>query len=274
MGDARRHGPRHRLHAASAARRPTSCASSRASTAGSTCAASCGCGSATATSCPWVRQPRRHARRRRRPGRRVARRPTWRTTAATSRRTPTSPSGPAQRRDVRADLEPVVPAPAVPGRPARPRWWRPSGSGRSWADALHLRRAVPRRRRAFAAHPEGADLRADRRDHRRGHDLAARGDRRRSATGTTATAGCATPRSPCRRWSRPATPRRRWPGGSGCCAPIAGSPERLQILYGVAGERRATGARAALAVRLRGVHAGARRQRRGRPAASSTSTAR
>ena len=61
---------------------------------------------------------------------------------------------------------------------------------------LHLRGPVPRRGGALAHHAEGADLRADRRHRGRGHDLAARGARRAAATGTTATAGCATPPSP------------------------------------------------------------------------------
>ena len=39
-----------------------------------------------------------------------------------------------------------------------------------------------------------------------------------AATGTTATAGCATPRSRSSPCSRPATPRRRRRGGTGCCA--------------------------------------------------------
>ena len=42
-------------------------------------------------------------------------------------------------------------------------------------------------------HAQGAHLRAHRRHRRRPHDLPARGHRRRSATGTTASAGCATP---------------------------------------------------------------------------------
>ena len=49
----------------------------------------------------------------------------------------------------------------------------------------------------------------DRRDRRRRHDVAARSRSAAPATGTTATAGCATPRSRCRRCSPPATPTRR-----------------------------------------------------------------
>ena len=47
---------------------------------------------------------------------------------------------------------------------------------------------------------------------------------------------------------------------------IAGSPDRLQILYGVAGERRVPERELPWLSGLRGVHAGADRQRRGRPA--------
>ena len=73
--------------------------------------------------------PRRHARGGRRPGRGVARlrraapRPRLRVVRRLHRR-----GRPA--RDLRAHLEPVVPAPAVPGRPAGRAGRRPSGSGR------------------------------------------------------------------------------------------------------------------------------------------------
>ena len=95
VGQPRRHGAGHRLHAGArrgARRRPHR--RGRLGP-GATCAASCGCGSATATSCPWVRHLDGHARGGRRSGRGVAAPPTSRTTAATSRRTPTSPSRPA-----------------------------------------------------------------------------------------------------------------------------------------------------------------------------------
>ena len=143
---------------------------------------------------------------------------------------------------------------------ATERFWQ------TWSRRVHLRGAVPRRRPAFAAHPEGADLRADRRDHRGGHDLAAGGDRRRSATGTTATAGCATRRSPCRRWSRRATPRRRWRGGSGCCArsPAARNGCRSSTAWPASGTRAER--ELPWLSGYEGSHAGADRQRRGRPA--------
>ena len=61
--------------------------------------------------------------------------------------------------------------------------------------AVHLRGRVARRGDALAHHAEGAHVRADRRDRRRADDVAARSGSAASATGTTATAGCATPRS-------------------------------------------------------------------------------
>ena len=62
--------------------------------------------------------------------------------------------------------------------------------------------------------------------------------RRRSATGTTGSAGCATPRSRCARCSPAATSTRRWSGASWLLRAIAGDPADLQIMYGIAGERR------------------------------------
>ena len=55
---------------------------------------------------------------------------------------------------------------------------------------------------------------------------------------------------------------------------VAGSPAQMQIMYGIAGERRLPEWRARLARRLRGLEAGAHRQRRAPRSSSSTSTAR
>ena len=186
---------------------------------------------------PWVREPRRHARRRRRPGRRVAglrRGAHGRDFASYGDFT----VGAGQRETFSLTWNPSYQHRPYPVDPeaalvATERFWQ------GWADRCTYDGAVPRRRPALAAHPQGADLCADRRDHRGGHDLAAGGDRRRSATGTTATAGCGTPRSPCRRWSRRATPRRRWPGGSGCCArsPAARSGCRSSTAWPASGTR-------------------------------------
>ena len=45
------------------------------------------------------------------------------------------------------------------------------------------------------------------------------------------------------------------PGATGCCAAVAGDPADIQIMYGIAGERRLDRARAGVAPRLRGVAA-------------------
>ena len=59
------------------------------------------------------------------------------------------------------------------------------------------------------------------------------------ATGTTATAGSATPRfTLVRADAARATTTRPWRGGTGCCGRVAGDPQRLQIMYGAGGERR------------------------------------
>ena len=151
---------------------------------------------------------------------------------------------------------------------------RPSGSGRTGRDALHLRRPVPRRRRALAAHPQGADLRADRRHRRRGHDLAAGGDRRRAQLGLPLLLAARRDVHPAGAGQDGLHARRRRRGASGCCAP---SPAARS------GCRSSTASPASAACRsascpwlagYEGSRAGADRQRRRRPAASSTSTAR
>ena len=60
--------------------------------------------------------------------------------------------------------------------------------------AVRRRRAVARRDRALAPHPQGAHLCADRRHHRGADHLAAGAARAARATGTIAIAGCAMPR--------------------------------------------------------------------------------
>ena len=217
--------------------------------------------------------PRRDARRGRRAGRglaglgRGAPRPRLRVVRRLRRRG-------RRHGELRADLAPVAPAPPAFGRPARSRWRRRERFWADWAERCTYdgpyRDAVVRSLVTL----KGAHLRADRRHRRRGHDVAARGDRRASATGTTATAGCATRRFTLQAlvktgFREEARAWREW-----LLRAIAGSPERLQILYGVAGERRVPEQELPWLRRLRGVAAGAHRERRGRPAASSTSTAR
>ena len=57
---------------------------------------------------------------------------------------------------------------------------------------------------------------------------------------------------------------RRAPGATGCCARSPAIPRTLQILYGVGGRAPDRRVRAAVAARLRGLEAGAHRQRRAR----------
>ena len=83
---------------------------------------------------------------------------------------------------------------------ARPRtiWSAPRHFWRAWlADGTfpdHPWRVLPA---ALGARAQGPDVHADRRAGRRAHHLAARDAAAASATGTTATAGCATRRSRC-----------------------------------------------------------------------------
>ena len=84
---------------------------------------------------------------------------------------------------------------------------------RGRAAARAGRRGAPLAHRA-----QGAHVPADRRHRRRADDVAAGVDRLAFATGTTATAGCATRRSRCSR-SCTAPRRRGAAGGAGCCAP-------------------------------------------------------
>ena len=85
--------------------------------------------------------------------------------------------------------------------PARPRSRCERGCAQTiafwetWSARARLRRPLARARAAQRAGAEADDLRAVRRVGRGADDVAARGDRRRSATGTTASAGSATPTS-------------------------------------------------------------------------------
>ena len=101
--------------------------------------------------------------------------------------------GPARSR---SPLRGTPPARSLPVRWTRPtpshdteQWWP------DWVVTVHLRGRVPRRGGALADHPQGADLRADRRDRGRGHHVAPRDPGRSARTGTTGSAGCATPPS-------------------------------------------------------------------------------
>ena len=104
---------------------------------------------------------------------------------------------------------------------------------------LYLQGRLPGRGHALADHPQGADLRADRRHRRRRRPRRCPRTSAGSATGTTATAGCATPPSPSRPCCGPATPTEAEAVAAVAAAgPSPGDPSDVQIMYGVAGERR------------------------------------
>ena len=132
---------------------------------------------------------------------------------------------------------PRTAAAAAGGRRAT-RWTRHRGFWTDWIGPLPLRRPLGRRRPPVAGDAQGADLRPDRRHRRRGHDVAARAARRRRATGTTATAGCGTPPSPCRPCSAPATSREARAWRDWLLRAVAGDPADLQIMYALDGSRR------------------------------------
>ena len=188
---------------------------------------------------PWV-PPRRHARRRRRPRRGLARLRRRARTAATSRRSPTSPSRPAS---ASRSCSPGTRRTCT-GRTRStpwPRWRRPSGSGSEWADRCPYhgpyREAVLRSLltlKALTYAPTGGIVAA--RDH-----LAARGDRRPAQLGLPVLLAAGRHLHPAGAAVRRATPRRRIAWREWLLRAIAGEPGRLQILYGVAGERHAAG---------------------------------
>ena len=91
------------------------------------------------------------------------------------------------------------PRPTTSTRPTRGSR-RPTRFWRDWLGAgPHPRPPLARADPALGAGDQGPDLHADRRDRRRADDVAAGDARAASATGTTATPGCATRRSRCRR---------------------------------------------------------------------------
>ena len=98
-----------------------------------------------------------------------------------------------------------------------------------WADHCRLpARAVRRSGGPVADHPEGPDLRAYGRDRRGSRPLRCRRSSAASATGTTATAGCATPPHAGGPAGGRVTGARRSRGVTGCCAPWRASPRRCR----------------------------------------------
>ena len=95
--------------------------------------------------------------------------------------------------------------------------------------------------RTQRARPQGPQLRADRRDHGGGDDVASRDARAASATGTTATRGSATARSCCARCTVSGSTGRRSSTSRSSSTPRAAGRSTagfdLQIMYGIGGER-------------------------------------
>ena len=131
--------------------------------------------------------------------------------------------------------EPAPPAVDAGGASAdTDAWWR------EWSRPLHVRRRVARAVVRVADHAQGADLRADRRHRRRADDVAARAARRRAQLGLplllAARRHLHALRAACSAgYSDEARAWRDW-----LLRAVAGEPGRLQIMYGLAGERRLT----------------------------------
>ena len=181
---------------------------------------------------------RRPAPRHRRPRRHLARGPRSRPHGEDLRRSPSSPSPRAQQR-ARSSLgwfpsyeEPPRPVDADVRASTTPSAGGPTGRRQctyraSTASAV-LRSLITLKALTYA--PTGGIVAAPPR----------RCPRRSAAcaTGTTATAGCATRRSRSSRSCAAATTTRRWRGATGCCGPSPATRPQLQIMYGPAGERR------------------------------------
>ena len=124
---------------------------------------------------------------------------TWRSASRAAASAPATSCRPASGRSARCPGPRTWPSPqdvddAQARLAATTRFWRNWLAGaripdHRWREALA----------ALGPDHQGPDLHADRRDRRRAHDLAARRRRAASATGTTATPGCATRPSRCRR---------------------------------------------------------------------------
>ena len=105
---------------------------------------------------------------------------------------------------------------------------------------LHAHGPLGRGRPALAAHAQGAHVRADGRDRRRADDVAARVARRRAQLGLPLLLAARRDAHAPRVRPGRATSRRPARGATGSCARSPARPEDLQIMYGVAGERRLT----------------------------------
>ena len=169
----------------------------------------------------------------------------------------------------------VVPLPRGPAAAARQLLRRAPHRGvlDRVGPAMLLRGSLPRRGRALADHPQGADLRAHRRHRRRRHHVAARGARRQPQLGLPLLLAARRHADPRGAHARRATTARRWAGATGCCAPWpATSPSSRSCTAPRASGGSTSGRRPGCpATRAR---PGPHRQRRRRSSTSSTSTAR
>ena len=189
---------------------------------------------------PWVRRTDGQLHGRRRPGRAVAALAPSPLQGEDYAHTARVHGLRGRAHAVRPHLAPLARAPS-PSRSTpyeqlaeTERWWR------EWVAQCTYAGPVARGRGPLADHAQGADLRAHRRHRRRRHDLAARGHRRRPQLGLPLLLAARRHLHALRAAARPATWTRPAPGASGCCGRSRAAPEELQIMYGVAGERRLT----------------------------------
>ncbi len=204
---------------------------------------------------PWVRRIEGYLL-----GRRRARRGAARLRRADARREP------HDRGDVRGRPRATRCRSCSPGTPrtssTRRRWARSRRSNdtvdwwREWSGPLADRRSA---RPAVADHAQGADLRADRRDRRRAHDVAARAHRRRAQLGLPLLLAARRDAD-----ADGAAERRLRRGGAGVARLAAARGRRRSrgpADHVRAGGRAAAARARARPARLRGLAAGAGRQR-------------
>ncbi len=248
--DRRRHRPASSTSCRPAAKRPTWSASSRGSPDGCRCRWSCGSGSTTGGSCRGC-------------GARTAH---WPRSPAPTRcwlRTPVETRG--------EDLHTVAEFVVEPGdRVPFVLTWReshleppptPIDAEHALRDtravlvglvrALHLRRAMAGRRDPLADHPQGSHLRPQRRNRRRADHLAAREAGRRAELGLPLLLAAGRHLHAAGADVRRLRATRRCSWRDWLLRAIAGNPANIQIMYGVAGERRLPEYDRGLAARLR-----------------------